>query len=1499
MAVNISGEGALSWDASIGTDRFEDGIKVIISGLEKTAKTATDAAKSQNDAFAATADGLSDAARKAQEMQKAFDGFTDAQTKIRELNAEIARMKAPDFVNTDQGKALESRGQTLAYLNQQEKLLTDLQEVAGNYKKQLIDLSGIQVKAPQVEVPQVTNVSDIIGTQVLEELKKSFGEIDEPTQKFIQNLIALELKLQSLQQAQQDLSNAFNEGKITEKEYADTSSFLIAGVKSVTDETEKLTNQQKEYQASLTQSNGSIDEKKAALVNLKNAYTALSEAQRNSPEGESMLKGIRDLSAEIKGLEPGKLVETKANVVSIRTELLQLTEQMARNPDSPLFDEWKKKAGELRESLKEVKTGIEQATNNTAGIEAFASGLRGLVGGFTAATGVIGLFADNTEEVDKVTKNAASALALLNGIQEVSNVLNKNSALNVYLLGLMRKANIVSTVAETAATEVNTVATGANVVATEAQATASTGAAVATRGLTAAMLSNPAGVIIAGIAALAAAYLLLSRRQNEVKSATELLADANKKVNDSYAERMAAILPLVEKIKEGNISEEQSLSIHKQLADIDETLVKGLNAKSIAYDALKINVDAYADSLRNQYRLEANKEAITGSIKQEEEINKKLRERQQIVADNEKFAKSVGGILPSSQAGMNANDRAEVDNLTEALRKQKDVTNELAKAGAGLVPKGSGLEGVQGRLALIDKTIASYKKMQSAYSEDNKEFMVWQGIINNLEDEKRKITGETEKTKSKSNTSGENRLLQEQISLLQTIADLKRGSDQSGLTKEASELDKINEKYDQAIKKIEAFNKKAPKSLRIDPSQLNAPRQTELDNATAKQNLSDFKKSLADQQKVFDDFEKAKVDIGEARAKELFASQIQNADSYLDYLKKQQVQLQKTASTSTNNAEAKSAQLALKANADEQAKETAKLAKKQLDTEIDNMRTLLKEVVSYNDAKLAINKKYDDLEKTAKGDKTATEQETRDRLAIIKGMREDDLTDLNNNLLRQSDLYRKLNQDIVSFTRDQIKGRVKFLNDALKNDTKLTPETKSAIISMVKQLNGLLDQTDKATINTLEAADKFSAISTGISDIASSLTDVNDVLLQTIKTLGSLSGAVSTSLKSIATINSASASGADKVSAGFGIFGAFFGVVGAINGVINSAAQHRAELKAQEEAQLLAVQQGEVSINDEYRKRLLIQAQLNKLKLEGLSAESAALQSNSAGIAQDYENILKIIQTQGKAIPQNFGYTQKDVERLRTFFGDSNPIVKAYDAAASLAGKSFDDLQKLFLTGQLDDKASKLFQTLQSLKDQGVDIDAQIQKNIEDAKQIFTGTTSDSILDSIVQGFSDGKRASADFADDFEKLMKQSILNSLKFQALEKPLKDFYDKFAADAESDGILTAAEISQLQASYNATIEAAGKQLDQLKQITDINFNSSDASANSLSGAIKGITQQQADLLAGQFGGLRMTAFDQLTVAKSNLNILNQIANNTSLLIPMESYLRYFKNNGIKIQ
>ena len=86
---------------------------------------------------------------------------------------------------------------------------------------------------------------------------------------------------------------------------------------------------------------------------------------------------------------------------------------------------------------------------------------------------------------------------------------------------------------------------------------------------------------------------------------------------------------------------------------------------------------------------------------------------------------------------------------------------------------------------------------------------------------------------------------------------------------------------------------------------------------------------------------------------------------------------------------------------------------------------------------------------------------------------------------------------------------------------------------------------------------------------------------------------------------------------------------------------------------------------------------------------------------------------------------------------------------------------------------------------------------------------------------------------------------------------------------------------------------------RKITKVSFNSTSSSDNALSGVIKGITEQTAQLLAGQFGGLRITAFDQLSVARGQLTALNQIVFNTSLIATTNEILKKIDTYGLKIK
>jgi predicted unusual protein kinase regulating ubiquinone biosynthesis (AarF/ABC1/UbiB family) len=62
--------------------------------------------------------------------------------------------------------------------------------------------------------------------------------------------------------------------------------------------------------------------------------------------------------------------------------------------------------------------------------------------------------------------------------------------------------------------------------------------------------------------------------------------------------------------------------------------------------------------------------------------------------------------------------------------------------------------------------------------------------------------------------------------------------------------------------------------------------------------------------------------------------------------------------------------------------------------------------------------------------------------------------------------------------------------------------------------------------------------------------------------------------------------------------------------------------------------------------------------------------------------------------------------------------------------------------------------------------------------ELYTATTRESIANAIIEGFSDGKRSAKDFADDFEGMMKDALLQSIKINALQEPLKAWYETFS-------------------------------------------------------------------------------------------------------------------------
>lgn len=179
---------------------------------------------------------------------------------------------------------------------------------------------------------------------------------------------------------------------------------------------------------------------------------------------------------------------------SLRQEIRELENAMAayvRANGTDQTEEYRAMAQELGR-LKDIRGDIQAQgavfANDEQNIAGVIQGLSGLSGAFSAATGVVGLFGQENEQLQQIMLKVQSLMAITMGLQQVQQVLNKDSAFQQVTLNGLKEwwARIVGIakgqeVAENAALKANTAATGQNVAATEGSVAAKEGAAIASQ----------------------------------------------------------------------------------------------------------------------------------------------------------------------------------------------------------------------------------------------------------------------------------------------------------------------------------------------------------------------------------------------------------------------------------------------------------------------------------------------------------------------------------------------------------------------------------------------------------------------------------------------------------------------------------------------------------------------------------------------------------------------------------------------------------------------------------------------------------------------------------------------------------------------------------------------------------------------------------------------------------------------------------------------------------
>lgn len=251
---------------------------------------------------------------------------------------------------------------------------------------------------------------------------------------------------------------------------------------------------------------GSINQKKVQLNQLQRQYDALSEAQRNSDEGTGLLKSIQDLDKGLKDLEgstgrfqrnvgnysgaikvleqgmkeakdkldafvaSGKQDEAVLETLQKEYGLLQTlvdaqsegfknaTSEIRNNQrailllsqiygeDSAIVQELIGRTAELTDTVGDLKAQVKARSSDTQVFDGLINAAQGVAGSFAIAQGTAALFGDQSEEMQKTLVKLNAAMSILQGLQSIQNILQKESAVRGLIsVGVQKLLNIQTT----------------------------------------------------------------------------------------------------------------------------------------------------------------------------------------------------------------------------------------------------------------------------------------------------------------------------------------------------------------------------------------------------------------------------------------------------------------------------------------------------------------------------------------------------------------------------------------------------------------------------------------------------------------------------------------------------------------------------------------------------------------------------------------------------------------------------------------------------------------------------------------------------------------------------------------------------------------------------------------------------------------------------------------------------------------------------------------------
>lgn len=811
----------------------------------------------------------------------------------------------------------------------------------------------------------------------------------------------------------------------------------------------------------------------------------------------------------------------------------------------------------------------------------------------------------------------------------------------------------------------------------------------------------------------------------------------------------------------------------------------------------------------------------------------------------------------------------------------------------------------------------------------------------------------------KKNTKDAEQWGNKKAALMDKIAKKTDEITAKGQTQNEKEILDARRKYTELRRELEKFNSKAPKGQRIGAGTftiINDLEKKETGNIEYDQNTEKLKITLDKQKQLYSDFEEYKKTFGEAKAKERFAKQLDTEKNYLQKLETELAGLD--GKTDLTGVQMKRKEMLVKEIEDE------KLIRQQEDDK--RYAEAYEAAKTYGQKEIDIKKQYaqklDALLKEQSGAVSNEQRENLDR------SRDEAIEAAKTEALAKTEAYKRAAEDVFDLTREQVKTELKALKQLIADGT-IVGEAKTKVEQEINKLEftlkigidqtrldglkaklkALTDQLNKKDGNgiSLVSKDDFKRIKKQVTETVTEIKKLENPISGKTKSKfiqgldenfqylkGStkqVSEGVSNDLGRVSgSFNELSqAFGGTDTQAGYlmgtiadlakvgsdaaGSFAAFASgdIVGGVTKAISAVAglfsigkkvkeMNEKARKEVEDFYANAIA-GERTYQDLLKQRALQTVRDNQSALNGIGAEIKLRQSQMADWKKESDEIMRKL--------AGMSFTASEEYKHGTWFRKAE-VIKTY---GSLGGMDIQQLSQLLAQGKLEGDAKALVERLKELEQKGYDTTQAMASLADEVNQLFTGTTVDGLTDSLLTMFREGKTGFQDMADFFESSMQDAALSVFRNKVLAEAGDSFYKEFAASSK-DG-LNADKIANLKTLFNSLMGGVSTEFENLKAVTGLDLGKTDnnKSTSTMTESIKGITSDEAGLIAGQFGGQRIatlegndlkrqgneTATQQLTEIRQHGLMLVKIEDNTRRNAEsVEQYLPYLKEIASKM-